>query len=1739
MKHFWNAKVKKLVSIVLATALLVGLCPSILQTSAATTYSGRLHLNGAQTGSGANYMYLLGTDEGLCGDTPNEDWSVRLTPADDESGVYVNEARLTGGYELIKYYCDKNKVYNWYYLNGFDFTTAGDGKIEIKGNFTNNKNSDIVNLKPVTFTYDNGTWTEEQEADETFTIANISGSAGDIYLRGTSGMPAKDWTTSLTPCGGSISFLDKETQETKALTVDIRRPETGYYYFVLGEKNSGLSATTGDMVTIQGKFYLGDYCVDFAPTKMVRTEDTWSIVTEKDITFTGFAGGATGFSDGNWNIYLLPSSTLPGTNDSTHFTGLQMKVGEGEAFDITFNPTGYWNSAYFAVPADKMPENLADGTKITIQAGKADSNDGNIGVNLTSDFVFYAKNGGFTTEGPVTYQDVLFTGFAGNATGFSGDNWNIYLLPSVTLPGTNDNTHFTGLKMKVGDGEAFDITFNPTGYWNSAYFAVPSDKMPENLADGTKITIQAGKADSDDGSDGINLTSDFVFYAKNGNLTTTEPSTPVQYRDITFKTLNSASSYSDDLAGWVLYLNPSTELPGTDDMTAFSGLRMKVGSGEAFPISITKASHQGTAFLFVDAAKMPKEFSSNTKIQILAGQATSNDGNDGIRLTEAFTIYANQYGLSTEGYLSAQNLTDMQLKSINSATAYADGTGWFLYLNPSVAVPGIADSTHFAGLQMKIGSNEPFAIRVDKSGHQGTVFIAVPQDKLPKNIMSNTKIQILAGEATSNDGSDGIKLIETFTIYANQYGMSTKGFLAEPKNVNLSFKSINGATGYSDGNGWLFYLNPSVKLPGTADSTNFKGLQMTVGTVTTEVTVIKASHQDTAFFVIDSDLLPKDIGKNTKIVIHAGTATSNDGSDAIKLVSDFTIYANKYGMNTDGFYKAPEVLQDNAKLTLDRDTDFGGNSDGIYLNTSDKFPVDETWGSKIFSANWDQDSGVYLNDEKIEAPLFRFANGKVFVGLADAGVKAKDHDKLTIKGLFVLNNKGITYQEASYFFNGKTWNEKYEPPKPEVYTKFKVTEVNGVSGWNESGNRWDVYMDTSELLPGEGDKIYFKNLTVEVNGKPVEILMHHASFHDNLFFVIDANVLPKNVPDGTQIVLKAGRALAGDLSTGIELTENYTFYTWKGTLTSIKPTTNTAWKEVSATGLFQTARFNNDMKAWLVHVKLDEKLVTESGAYYLELPVNVNGKQHLLKVQQDGDFLSLTIPENILSGNANTATITIPKGATAYTNAGHDGIRFKNDFEFYLFNGVLSERKFTEIEDTEARILGVQTVMKGEGLYHVYLRLNTEFPGSPWYERYEDFVYYYNGRAVKGCALKPDSSNNKYMYFTINESEVGVPQEGDIVKIEGKTVMTCGGYRVLITDDFMLEYTDGLWTQYVETDVKAPKDVASLWEIAQFDRGYIPLGNHGSVLFSNEDEYNTITSTEPMKDYTISFNAKKQYDDEVTPSFGVILRGNAINDEEPMTKSLLYGYVITFSAFEQKTSEDSEEPGTWGGYFQLWKNGENYSLLDQYRVSYVCDPNDHPYFQYDRDYNYTFSIYNVTETTVCIEAKVNDKLVMRYYDEAGSDPMDPAINAGSFQVFAGCPTIITDDTVELSGVIAEKENCKVGEKVRVAVTYPSELEGAEFAVDKDGATVEDGMFVAEKPGTYTVSGSYNGKKLASTTITVKEEKTTSGGGSMLPIVIGGLAVLIAATVALLIFMKQHGRKTEGEHDSSKETNLPE
>ena len=387
------------------------------------------------------------------------------------------------------------------------------------------------------------------------------------------------------------------------------------------------------------------------------------------------------------------------------------------------------------------------------------------------------------------------------------------------------------------------------------------------------------------------------------------------------------------------------------------------------------------------------------------------------------------------------------------------------------------------------------------------------------------------------------------------------------------------------------------------------------------------------------------------------------------------------------------------------------------------------------------------------------------------------------------------------------------------------------------------------------------------------------------------------------------------------------------------------------------------------------------------------------------------------------------------------------------------------------------------------------------------------------------------MYFTIDTNTLGEPKEGDMIDILDGEDITCGGYHVTLTKGFKMIFKDGVWSEYVESNVQKPADNESLWSLARFDSAYIPVAEEdGAVLFSGEDEYPQMESLKKMKDFTVSFTSKKAYDDEIANTFKVILRGNPISETDEMTSTLLYGYVITFSPMEIPNPLNPDEM-VWSGYLELWKNGENMSLTDQYRIHYEHERVNNPFFKYNEEYDYEFSIYNVTETIVCIEAKVNGVTIMRHYDEASSDPMDPAVNEGTFAVIGTGPNYIKDDIVELDAVIAEKDECETGEKVCVAATYPSVIKGAEFTVDKKGATIENGVFKADKAGTYTISCTYNGKQLESKTITVTKAAKADAGTANIPIilvVIGTVSTLLLASIIVFVVIKNKKKKQSAE-----------
>ena len=755
--------------------------------------------------------------------------------------------------------------------------------------------------------------------------------------------------------------------------------------------------------------------------------------------------------------------------------------------------------------------------------------------------------------------------------------------------------------------------------------------------------------------------------------------------------------------------------------------------------------------------------------------------------------------------------------------------------------------------------------------------------------------------------------------------------------------------------------------------------------------------------------------------------------------------------------------------------------------------------------------------------------------MLDGGVTAKNHDKVTVKGTFVSGDYAVNFAEVSFYYNGQTWNTSYVTPNPVTYAEIKATGVNPVTKFDAVRKIWLINLTVEGNIPGEIDKTNFDGLEMTVNGKTYPVGVSH-SFQHTLFFAIDENILPENCADGSAVTLKAGKAIASDKATGLTLTNDFTIYSFMGSFSSMKPTKDTKFMDITVQRLYDSRPFNKSANTWNLNLKSEENIEFEDGLVFYGFKAYVDGKEVPVSLTAIGKlFFVGYISGDDLPGETRRATVRLKKGTRAYANAGRDGIVLQNDLEVYLFNGTISENEFTETTTTTFRTMGLNQVnYNGDAKrWDLYLRADKELPGSSWYEFYEGFCYYYNGKKITCESCKADSSNGKLYYIALYDIETGGAKEGDTVVIKPGTECISGGFAWRVENEFMARFESGYWHEYYETDIKAPKAPASFWEQGRFAPGYIPLlEEDGGVSFTNGTEYSKITSKEKQKDVTVSFKARKNLEElSIMPTY-LILRGNPVDDITPISDTLIYGYLITFSEFEinEQNNSDSSLWGQVGGDVSIWKNGINTALLDQYRISYrQTMKKDYPYFKNGVEYEYTVSCYNIREDVCCIEVSVNGELQLRVYDEASDDPMDPARMEGDTILTASTPVSLYAPVAQLEETLASKNECAVGDTVRVTATYPAVVEGAQFTVEEDGATVEKGVFKAQKAGTYTVQASYNGKKLAPTKITVKEKPVTKTDAKeknfpFLPVVIAvGSAVLIAGisgTVFLINKKKQ-------------------
>jgi len=580
--------------------------------------------------------------------------------------------------------------------------------------------------------------------------------------------------------------------------------------------------------------------------------------------------------------------------------------------------------------------------------------------------------------------------------------------------------------------------------------------------------------------------------------------------------------------------------------------------------------------------------------------------------------------------------------------------------------------------------------------------------------------------------------------------------------------------------------------------------------------------------------------------------------------------------------------------------------------------------------------------------------------------------------------------------------------------------------------------------------------------------------------------------------------------------------------------------DISVPGLLRTCTYTEEYKVWQLFFKVDEKFDVEDGTQYYDLPVKLNGKHYEeITVFRSGECLYISIPDTVLPPDAQKATLTIEKGGKAVANSGWNGIRFKNELTVYMFDGVWNNVEFTEHQETDLTLkhLNFCSYNQDVSRWDIYVNVDKEIPGNNWFEYFDGLTAYLNGKEYTTYANKAESGNNRLLYISLDEAVFGKFKDGDVIYIPKGITYSCGGYKLNNMQDFYLQYLNGTWFEYYETDIKAPEAVDTIWENGRID-GYIPVQEEKGIMFSNVEPTNIIKSVEDVKDITFTFETTKMlsYNEEL-PTNSIILRGQPLTEGMDISETALYGYNICFSYVELNEFNTPNNPNLWGTHSQeisVWKNGINYALIDQYRMSYNWKKENHPFFEYDKKYKYTVSIYNVEEDICVIEIYCNDELVMRVVDRGSDDPLDPVYNAGKLQIYAACPQYFYSPSVELDSLELSQKECYIGEQVRVSATYPAILEGAEYTVEGEGAQIKDGVFIATKEGTYTITGKYNGKSKGSVQVKVLKKEvevdTVDGKSNfpIIPLVIGGgAAVIIAAGVLLIIFLKRKKNKVMG------------
>lgn len=1698
---------KRIISLLTAAILIVASCFITTAVYADNTVDSTLTLNAQE--STAKKLVFSGTD------TIDINSSIKKFKATAENeGIIVNST-INKDLAFVKR--------NGTWIINFSKNVAADTVVTVKGTFTYDSYS--VKFDTISVKYNGSAWvvtdtpaTDNTEYNRTFDLhyaddINKYGTVNGFFLLG------NDTLECDTSWGTLISFDEGDNNGVfinGAKTATQMKKITPFVWYVC-LSDAGVTPVKDDVVTVKGAITHNGKTAVYQQISVVFDGTTWDVKTEvEEGTFKQYYISDTERFGNEKGIYLESNDSME--HDANWNTFISFDAGDNNGV--------FLNGVKTSV---KMKKFAKDYWYVCLQ-------DSNISAK-TGDNV--------TVKGTVTHKNKKVC-FAEISLVFDGVTWSL----------TDDPNLETGrtlyLDEQLPDPQNGISLIGDDGLaklgWEQRIYAYTGEQNGVFL-NGTRTEVHLKKYDtkkwyvclSDAGITakkndvvtikGIFSYKDFriafneVEFTFDGTNWTEKVDT--QTIELDFVDLLTISKFNTETGKWEIYLSTTKALPGVDDAVFFDVL-MKV-DGKSKTIKCKKSSQQHSFAFEIDSALIPQNPKAEVSLKIMGGNYAAEGENAKIKLTGETILYFANGDVSFTSSNVAINEKDIEITIDRTSLGGGNELGIFLVANDNVPydVDWSVATTAYEGKTNGIFLNgvktDVFLKKFDTNNYYVCLSDA---NVLPKN-----------GDIVT---IKGIFKTGSYISSYKQYNLVFKDGSwvdgTEPE-TNYTTVTITGfdskVSRYSnDSDRWELYFTTKEKLPGNADQ-RFDSVNMTINGVSYFMPCYHAGHEDEFFLIIESDKIAKNGKAEVKVSGKAKSADQLIGMD----VKEFTIYINQYGVSLTGFASEIKAKESNVKLSLDTTTFswMAGTESGIYLITSDNFAVDKKWSTPIRAVSYDENSGIFYNGKKIDASLKKYDDGHIYLDISSGGVFAKDKDKITVKGLFALGNYGVSYSELTLYYNGQSWATTYTSPRPKTTVKLTPVGISASSGYNKNSKAWDIYIKFDADVPGYHNYEY-KTLICEVNGKTLELSGYKVN--NTLVFSVPSSVLPENAPDGASVTLKAGVANDRFGIYSIDFTKDITAYFHHKKISDKAPTTNTKFLDITVPGLLRTGDFSEDVKGWQLFFVVEEELDVDEGAEYYDIGIKVNGKAYEeICMYRSEKYLYVYIPESVLPKDAKTATLTIDKGAKAIANSGWNGIRFNDEVNAYLFGGVWNNVKFTDYEYSDLKMQHLSSSYYNSTIsrWDIYVNVDKEIPGSNWFEKFEGLTAYLNGKEFTTYANKAESGNNRLFYISLDEALFGKFKEGDIVTFPAGLTMSCGGYKINSMQEFSLQFVNGTWFEYYETDVKAPEAMTSFWENSRID-GYIPVQEDRGFMFSNVEPINVIKSVEDMKDVTFKFSTTKMLAfNEELPTNSIVLRGQPLTEGMAVSETALYGYNVAFAYIElteERVPNNPELVGVHSQEISIWKNGINYSLIDQYRLTYNWNKTNHPFFEYDKTYDYTISIYNATEDVCIIEIYCNNELIMRVVDRASDDPMDPVRNAGEFQIYASCPQYFNAPAVELDALEVSKSECFVGDQVRVSATYPAVLEGSEYTVDSEDATIKNGVFIAKKPGTYTVTGSYNGKSKGTVQIKVSEKAVQSiktekeSEFPILPVAIGGGAVLaVVAAVVILVIIKKKKSKT--------------